>query len=93
MLDFVLDAVLIHGDHWLILESKYKAFNSDIKRLDEIGRFLREHGDEPWVKCALERPTEIVLVMNSFGVYPEQIIENSTVHLVARDGVSYKELT
>lgn len=88
----VPDAVLIHGSHWLILESKHKALNTHLKKLDRIGRFVQEYGDEKWVKKKYERPTEVTLVMNSIGDYSEQVLDDSSVHLVIRDGLSYKKL-
>eukprot|EP01035_Chromulina_nebulosa_P029767 gene29767-39481_t len=54
-----LDALIVHDDKWLLIESKHKCSVSDIETFAKKCEFIKNYCEEGWVKKELGTPTHI----------------------------------
>ena len=87
------DAVLIHGDKWLVLESKH-AFTTPLMNTYQAKcDFISDNVNETWVRRKHPAPTHITFVACSVNTYhPIKMSQNPGIVKVVRDGLAYRKL-
>lgn len=80
---------MIHGNKWLILESKHRFTPRLLKLFDDKCEFIKRHAKEKWVNKKYDIPTEVVKVACSITDFADDSSEISIVRIV-RDGLAYK---
>jgi hypothetical protein len=86
------DAVLIHGDKWLVLEAKHAFTTSLMNDFQAKCDFIRSNADQPWVRKKHPVPTAFTFVACSINSYSAAKSNNPEIIRVVRDGTAYKKI-
>ena len=86
------DAVLIHGDKWLVLEAKHAFTTSLMNDFQAKCDFIRSNADQPWVRKKHPVPTAFTFVACSINSYSAAKSNTPEIICVVRDGTAYKKI-
>ena len=86
------DAVLIHGEKWLVLEAKHAFTTPLMNDFQAKCDFIRSNADQPWVRRKYPVPTEFTFVACSINSYSAVKSNTPEIMKVVRDGMAYKKI-